>query len=179
MIRTGRQISAARALLDWSQSDLASAAGLHRNAVYYWEQRDVVPAAEPVAIGQMRAAFLAQGLRFVEQPHVGVMWAAHNLSGPNARVPAHHGDLDAGCKTRRLSPKKPSRQPVRPRRPCGAYARSTGQPCRRPALANGRCANHGGLSTGAKSPEGRERIACSASIWVRRRRRSEWMGGGR
>lgn len=28
---------------------------------------------------------------------------------------------------------------------CGARSRSTGEPCKRPAMANGRCANHGGL----------------------------------
>jgi len=42
---------------------------------------------------------------------------------------------------------------------CGAYARSTGNPCRAKALANGRCKNHGGLSTGPKTPEGKSRIA--------------------
>ena len=42
---------------------------------------------------------------------------------------------------------------------CGAYARSTGNPCQAKALANGRCKNHGGLSTGPKTPEGRQAIA--------------------
>ena len=42
-VRSGRQIVAARALVGWSQSELAVAAGLHRNSVLYWEQRDVVP----------------------------------------------------------------------------------------------------------------------------------------
>jgi hypothetical protein len=28
---------------------------------------------------------------------------------------------------------------------CGAYARSTGNPCQAKALPNGRCKNHGGL----------------------------------
>ena len=42
---------------------------------------------------------------------------------------------------------------------CGAYARSTGNPCRAKALTNGRCKNHGGLSTGPKTPEGRQTIA--------------------
>jgi hypothetical protein len=42
---------------------------------------------------------------------------------------------------------------------CGAYARSTGKPCKAGALRNGRCRNHGGLSTGPKSPEGRRAIA--------------------
>jgi len=42
---------------------------------------------------------------------------------------------------------------------CGAYARSTGNPCKAKALANGRCKNHGGLSTGPRKPEGRQAIA--------------------
>ena len=42
---------------------------------------------------------------------------------------------------------------------CGAYARSTGEPCKAKALTNGRCKNHGGLSTGPKTPEGRQVIA--------------------
>ena len=42
---------------------------------------------------------------------------------------------------------------------CGAYARSTGSPCQAKALANGRCKNHGGMSTGPRTPEGRQAIA--------------------
>ena len=42
---------------------------------------------------------------------------------------------------------------------CGAHARSTAQPCEAKALANGRCKNHGGMSTGPKTPEGRQAIA--------------------
>ena len=42
---------------------------------------------------------------------------------------------------------------------CGAYARSTGKPCQDKALPNGRCKNHGGLSTGPKTTEGRQAIA--------------------
>ena len=42
---------------------------------------------------------------------------------------------------------------------CGAYTRSTGNPCQGKALVNGRCKNHGGMSTGPKSLEGRKAIA--------------------
>ena len=42
---------------------------------------------------------------------------------------------------------------------CGAYARTTGNPCQAKALANGRCKNHGGCSSGAKTEEGRQAIA--------------------
>jgi hypothetical protein len=40
---------------------------------------------------------------------------------------------------------------------CGARNRRGG-PCQGPAMKNGRCRNHGGLSTGPKTPEGIERI---------------------
>ena len=39
---------------------------------------------------------------------------------------------------------------------CGAKTRS-GKPCKNPAMKNGRCRLHGGLSTGPKTPEGRAR----------------------
>src|SRR5258706_980423 len=41
---------------------------------------------------------------------------------------------------------------------CGAKTRA-GHPCKRKALANGRCPNHGGLSTGPRTKAGRQRIA--------------------
>jgi hypothetical protein len=41
---------------------------------------------------------------------------------------------------------------------CGAKTRG-GAACLCPAMRNGRCRLHGGLSTGPKSPEGRERIS--------------------
>lgn len=46
---------------------------------------------------------------------------------------------------------------------CGAFARSTGQPCQAKALANGRCRNHGGLSTGPTSFAGKLAVAAATS----------------
>jgi hypothetical protein len=37
---------------------------------------------------------------------------------------------------------------------CGAFTRAGGA-CLQPAMGNGRCRLHGGLSTGAKTPKGR------------------------
>ena len=48
---------------------------------------------------------------------------------------------------------------MRFKRYCGAHARSTNKPCVAKALSNGRCRNHGGLSTGPKTLEGKKRIA--------------------
>ena len=42
---------------------------------------------------------------------------------------------------------------------CGAYARSTGNPCQAKALPNGKCRLHGGLARGATTPEGRKAIS--------------------
>ena len=48
---------------------------------------------------------------------------------------------------------------MRQKTKCGAYARTTGNPCKAKAMPNGRCKNHGGLSTGPKTLAGRSRIA--------------------
>src|SRR5258705_2404910 len=40
---------------------------------------------------------------------------------------------------------------------CGARRKSDGHPCRQPAMRNGRCKQHGGMSTGPPTPEGLER----------------------
>jgi hypothetical protein len=62
-----------------------------------------------------------------------------------------------------------SRRLPRGQRPrCGAKTRR-GTSCVRPALENGRCPNHGGLSTGPRTKAGRNRIAAA-----QRRRWAEW-----
>src|SRR5215204_6950874 len=40
---------------------------------------------------------------------------------------------------------------------CGARRKRDGKPCCQPAMPNGRCRVHGGLSTGPRTPEGLER----------------------
>jgi hypothetical protein len=43
--------------------------------------------------------------------------------------------------------------------PCGAHARTTGMPCRKPPCRGStRCANHGGRSTGPKPKSGRRTL---------------------
>lgn len=51
---------------------------------------------------------------------------------------------------------------------CGARTRLDGHPCKRKALINGRCPNHGGMSTGPKTAEGLARIsAAQKARWQR------------
>jgi len=65
---------------------------------------------------------------------------------------------------RRPPPPKPRKQKVQ----CGAYARSTGNPCRAKALSNGRCKNHGGMSTGPRTPEGKARALANLKQYKNR-----------
>ena len=69
---TGAQIKAARALLGWRRIDLAAAAGLHRNAVAYWEGQQRMPRSEPFACRKMRVALLSAGVVTVSTPAPGV-----------------------------------------------------------------------------------------------------------
>jgi hypothetical protein len=48
---------------------------------------------------------------------------------------------------------------------CGARTR-LGPACRRKALCNGRCRNHGGLSTGPKTTEGWDRTREGYRAWL-------------
>lgn len=50
---------------------------------------------------------------------------------------------------------------MKPKKQCGARARTTGSSCKAKALPNGRCKLHGGMSTGPKTPEGRQAIAAA------------------
>ena len=51
---------------------------------------------------------------------------------------------------------EPDQKPMQPAR-CGAKTRRN-TPCGRMAMACGRCRMHGGLSTGPRTTEGRERL---------------------
>jgi len=45
---------------------------------------------------------------------------------------------------------------------CNATSKRTGQPCRAPAMKNGKCYYHGGASTGPRTPEGKKRSSRNA-----------------
>jgi transcriptional regulator with XRE-family HTH domain len=171
-IARGGQIKAARALIGWSRHDLAIAAGLHVNAVAWWETKDVIPIgtyAEPVACRRIREALRMAGVVFLINPSPGVRICEKNTIKrrvpARARAPASWTLTPTGNapdKTQRITHDQvePPRQispPASGR--CGAKTRSGGT-CRRKGISPGnRCANHGGLSTGPKSEKGRRRIA--------------------
>jgi hypothetical protein len=77
VIARGAQIRAARALLGWTRQELADAAGLHRNAVGYWESSDRIPTGlrEPVGCGMIREALCEAGVELFAKPAPGVCFA--------------------------------------------------------------------------------------------------------
>lgn len=58
---------------------------------------------------------------------------------------------------------------------CGAQTRKGGL-CRGLALSNGRCKNHGGLSTGPKTKAGRDRTQAGYRLWLSTKRWLERRG---
>jgi transcriptional regulator with XRE-family HTH domain len=178
MIVTGNQIRAARALLNWTQTQLAEAAGVHANAIAYWEGREQIPWGlylQPWACRRIREALLRGGVDFLQSPVVGVRLIAthNNCTSTRKRARAHHGVLQI-LRTRKTQSSSNTLKPARakhvtpPR--CAAKTR-TGRPCLRKAMLNGRCRNHGGLSSGPKSDAGRQRIAeAQKQRWERWRR---------
>ena len=179
MIVTGNQIRAARALLGWTRQDLARTSKLHPNAIAYWEGRSEIPTGgwrTPAACRRMHEALLEAGVDFLVLPAIGVrLVTTHNLcTRTRRRARARHGVIETpdppkSQNSAKTLPSMPMPKALQPR--CGAKTR-TGTPCRRRSFANGRCRNHGGLSSGPKSSEGRQRVADA-----QKRRWERWRDG--
>ena len=83
------------------------------------------------------------------------------MTAINSASPAIASDANTATSTHHPAP--PRTGPLRSGNPrgdpnlaprCGAKARTTGSPCRAPAMPNGRCRMHGGKSTGPRTPDG-------------------------
>jgi len=75
MRMTGAQIKAARALIGWSQRELAAAAGLHENSVAIWEAKASITVPKyGDGCGQRRIvrALTDAGVTFIAEPGPGV-----------------------------------------------------------------------------------------------------------
>jgi hypothetical protein len=86
MISKGAQIRAARALLNWTQKDLALASTLHYRSIQYWElQTDIKHGGyrEPVGVRHIREALERHGVQAFTRPTVGVAFSVK----PDKRKP--------------------------------------------------------------------------------------------
>jgi transcriptional regulator with XRE-family HTH domain len=174
----GNQIKAARSLLGWTQHELADAAGLHSNAVAYWEQTVAIPTGrhQPHACRQIAEALRRSGVEFVGHAKPGVRLVQnHNYCGrPPSRARAQHGVIPVISGQGAWPPNTQRHDPrlTATRMACGARTRANGS-CRAKAMANHRCRMHGGLSSGPKTSAGRARIAeAQRRRWARWRNRA-------
>ena len=65
------QLRAARAMLNWSASDLADKAGASRNTIQRLEQMDGVPASRTQTLMEIKRVFEEAGLEFIGTPDNG------------------------------------------------------------------------------------------------------------
>jgi DNA-binding XRE family transcriptional regulator len=166
---TGPEMKARRRAHGINQTQMGQLVGCSRHAVSYWETQ-----AGPMDRKRLRYGVPA---RMCEVLGIEVL---PNYSRLCAGAPARHGvllringtsthargdgvlydaaqaALDREC-ARHLD--RIETNPARYRQPCQAQTRK-GQPCQMKSEAGRRrCKFHGGLSTGPKTQEGRERIA--------------------
>ena len=73
---TSSQIRAARALLDWTRSDLSERSGVGISALMRFESADGVPAGNIKTIDAVKKAFEEAGIEFIGTPdsQAGVRW---------------------------------------------------------------------------------------------------------
>jgi len=144
---TGAELRAARLERGWAQRELARRAGLAHRTIQYWEaKREIDPFAHA-----MKAIAKAMG------------WPTGKLRDQYAR--ARGGVLQRTEAERLLAYFAPHlsasfrKRLANHRMTCGARTRK-GEPCRaKSEPGKRRCRFHGGMSTGPRSQEGRERIA--------------------
>jgi transcriptional regulator with XRE-family HTH domain len=76
MITTGAQIRAARAALSWSRKELAGAAGVHLNAIAYWEAKATIYPSQHLGSGAalrlIEAALMRAGILLFVNPTPGL-----------------------------------------------------------------------------------------------------------
>jgi hypothetical protein len=141
---TGDELRALRKRKGLSRPALAALAGLHPDSVKYWEGKariDLRGWAPDRILRALGAGHLSQR---------GIYPAWRKTGDFCAVMRARSGVLEA-TDLSRITRARDHR--------CGAKTRK-GRPCRaKPLPGKRRCKFHGGMSTGPRTPEGRERIA--------------------
>lgn len=157
-IFTGRDLAALRHRTGLSQTALGKRVDIGRHAVSYWETKAVVD-LHAFAVRQMAEVLPIPdppAYRFTapDRPHLlAAMYAAQEAAFV-AQVARLKARIDAAAAKRRVI--------------CGAKTRK-GTPCRaKSEPGKRRCKFHGGKSTGARTPEGRQRLSEAAHRrWAR------------
>ncbi len=162
MTLTGAELRRLRRAAGLTQAALAARAGVHRETVGNWEAK-----AGPL---QARWGIVR---RFLDA--LGIDPAPYLPPRPEARFDALRAAMEAQAQAalarwRERQAERLAKQAATRRVICGAKTRK-GSPCRNESEpGKRRCKFHGGRSTGARSPEGRARIAeAQRQRWARYR----------
>lgn len=168
---TGKQFKAARKKAGLTQRELAELANLHVNSVKRLERFRFVLRSSSHAL--KRCAVHLPALpplerRWAKQPVAPARESS--FAEIDRQEKEQFFDVFAGAHPQRGVKAKPIWRPRKADRPrCGAKTRK-GSPCHAPSRPNGRCRMHGGLSTGAKTSAGRQRIVeAQLRRWARYR----------
>lgn len=161
---TGAELAAMRRALGLSQTGLAEKVGIGRHAVSYWETKPKVD-RYAWAVCQMAEVLPLPEKPVVRIPHTP--WA-DRMAAMDREAEARFLAQVARIKARSEAWK------AKQRVICGAKTRK-GTPCRcKSEPGKRRCKFHGGMSTGAKTPEGKECIAeANRARWARWRAAKE------
>lgn len=153
---TGGELATRRKAKGWTQRQLAEAAGVGRTAVQYWER---LPGIDPRGWA-VKAMAEALG------------WVMLDYRRNNARARGW-GDSET-AQNAETTKNHEGRSAARKRVACGAKTRK-GSLCRNMSEpGKRRCKFHGGMSTGARTPEGIERIReAQRRRWAHARRESD------
>lgn len=149
---TGAELAAIRKAAGLSQGALAQRVGIGRHAVSYWECKATVD-LRAWAVRRMAEVLALPDKSAVKCAPAG--WAERMAAQDRAREASLMAQV-AAWEARDAQRREALQARVRVR--CGAKTRK-GTPCRaKSEPGKQRCKFHGGMSTGARTPEGLERV---------------------
>lgn len=164
---TGEELATIRKAAGLSQTDLAQRAGIGRHAVSYWELKPRID-HWAYAVRAIAGVLTLPDIPLVKGARTG--WAERLVAieaAQEATILAHMAQMQAAL----------DEVAAKCRMQCGAKTRK-GMPCRgKSEPGKRRCKFHGGMSTGARTTEGKARIAeAQRRRWARWRAEREGAG---
>lgn len=148
---TGADLRAFRKAAKLTQAALADRAGVSRETVQYWERKSRVPLRYGAPAKFAKALGLPKDAGFLDHSTRAGGWGVRLLR-ENAL------EAQAEAMLSRMQERQAQRL-ARLRVTCEAKTRAGGECRNKSEPGKRRCKFHGGKSTGAKTPEGRARIA--------------------
>lgn len=149
----GADLRAHRKAAKLTQAELGSRAGVTRDTVQYWEAKERVPLRFGAPAVMAEILDLPKNAGFFHPNARARLWGVSDPWQPK---------LDAQAEAALSSMKERLAQRLaRLRMTCGARTRAGGECQNKSEPGKRRCKFHGGRSTGAKTPEGKARIAAA------------------